>query len=454
MQARHLKLVTLERFAASELDSQAMNEARRHLSTCESCRSRLRGEVIGGREVLERLAFRSWPAEAPSDYEKVFERLEETTLERLQSVQEERLLAPRRAEELAGLSFAEQRHRIETCPRFHSAALADLLLEESATLILEDAARGEELVRLVLDIAERVSQRHRGRPLANDLCARAWGVIGNAHRAHANLQAAEMAFLKAEAFLEEGSGDPLERARLLDLKVSLLRSQRRFEPALAAIDQVLSIYRRVREKHREGRALISKAMIYGYAGEPEKGISLFLRAVELIDFEKEPRLALAALNNLLVDLTELGRLQEAHDLLPAVRKALARGGSRADHLNVRWAEAQLKMGLGQLEEAETKLRGVCDEFIAQEIGYDAALVLLDLAKIYLRQGRTAETRTLVAEMHPIFATLDIHREALVALAFFQKAVEQEHATVQLVEEITSYLRRSRGNPGLRFERPA
>jgi tetratricopeptide (TPR) repeat protein len=240
----------------------------------------------------------------------------------------------------------------------------------------------------------------------------------------------------------------------LDLKASLLRSQRRFDSALVTIDQVISIYRRIREAHRQGRALLSKAAIHGHMGKQEEAISLTFKALDLIDTAQEPRLTLVAFNNLLVDLTDLGRYEEAVALLPEIHKRLASSGTRADHFTFCWAEAQLESGLGHLDSAETKLRLVRDEYIALGIGYDAALVLLDLAKIYLLQGRTAETRQLAAEMHQIFISREIHREALVALAFFQKAAEQEIATVRLVEQVTGYLKSARNNPGAQFERPA
>jgi tetratricopeptide (TPR) repeat protein len=454
MQARHLDLVTLERFAISDLAAEEMVEAGRHLSACANCRSRLRGEVVGGMEVLERLSRKGWPTEEPTEYEQVFERLQQSALERIQCVQDERVVAPRLAEELALLPFAEQRSKIGEHARFHNAALANLLLEDCSALALKDPLRAEGIAGIALDIADKIQSHYRGIVLANDLRARAWAAVGNTLRIRSDFWAAESAFVTAESFLEEGSGDPLERARVLDLKASLLRAQRRFDQALSAIDQVISIYRRIREDHRQGRALISKAMIYGYAGEQEKGISLIFQALDLIDTEKEPRLALISLNNLLVDLTEIGRYEDAMALLPEIRRQVAANGTRADRFNVIWAEAQLETSLGQLELAEAKLRLVRDEFIAQGIGYDAAVVLLDLAKIYLRQGRTAETRQIAAEMHRIFVSREIHREAVVALVFFQQAVEQERATVQLVEEITGYLKRSQGNPDLPFERPA
>jgi tetratricopeptide (TPR) repeat protein len=402
---------------------------------------------------LSLLARKGWPEEQVGDYDQVFDRLQREALQRIEKLEAERDLAPSLAEELLHAPSAERRRRVQEDARFHSAALADLLLERCSMLSPGDLDV-EEIPRLALDIAEQLAHGPGSHGLANDLRARAWANLGNAYRIRSDFRAAEVALSTAESCLEEGSGDPLERARVLDFKASLLRAQRRFEPALATIDQAISIHRRLHDRHREGRALISKAMIHGYAGEQEKGIPLFSRALQLIDANREPHLALAATNNLLVDLTDLGRFEEASALLPAVHARLRESGSPSDRTRVCWAEARLDAGLGRTAEAGAKLRDVRDEFISQGIGYNAALAALDLARLYLEQGRTAETRQLAAEMHTIFVSREIHREALVALVFFQKAAEQERATVRLVEEISSYLKRAHGNPGLPFEKPA
>ena len=76
---------------------------------------------------------------------------------------------------------------------------------------------------------------------------------------------------------------------------------------------------------------------------------------------------------------------------------------------------------------------------------------LDLANLYLQQGRSAEVRELAEEMLDVFLSHDIHRQALAALSVFQKAAEMDHATPRLVHEITAYLHRARRNPCLRFE---
>jgi hypothetical protein len=90
-------------------------------------------------------------------------------------------------------------------------------------------------------------------------------------------------------------------------------------------------------------------------------------------------------------------------------------------------------------------------FTEADIGYDAALVALDLADLYVQNGRVSESRELAAEMLPIFAARDVHREAVAALILAQKALEQEKATSALLGQVASFLRRARRNPALRFE---
>ena len=92
-----------------------------------------------------------------------------------------------------------------------------------------------------------------------------------------------------------------------------------------------------------------------------------------------------------------------------------------------------------------------DNFTAREIAYDAALASLELAILYLEDGRTAEVRTLARQMLWIFRAQGVHREALVALKLFCEAAEREQATADLARRVADYLERARNNPHLRFE---
>jgi hypothetical protein len=95
-----------------------------------------------------------------------------------------------------------------------------------------------------------------------------------------------------------------------------------------------------------------------------------------------------------------------------------------------------------------------DGFAGRDNGYDAALVSLELALLYVDQGRTGEVKELARAMVPIFRAQDVHREALAALAVFLEAASREQVSRELVECLADYLRQARNDPSLLFEPPS
>ena len=118
---------------------------------------------------------------------------------------------------------------------------------------------------------------------------------------------------------------------------------------------------------------------------------------------------------------------------------------------LRWLEGRILSALGREWPAEEAFIEARDAFIEESIGYDTALVCLDLAVLYARQGRTAEMRLLAERMLPIFQSRDVHREAIASLILFRDAAVAETASLALVEQVGRYLQRARHDPGLRFE---
>jgi hypothetical protein len=74
-----------------------------------------------------------------------------------------------------------------------------------------------------------------------------------------------------------------------------------------------------------------------------------------------------------------------------------------------------------------------------------AQVSLDLAGLYLEQGRTDEVRRLAVETMPVFVSLNVQRELMVAWSLFRQAADRESATVQLLQEVAGKIRQLR-NP--------
>jgi len=115
-----------------------------------------------------------------------------------------------------------------------------------------------------------------------------------------------------------------------------------------------------------------------------------------------------------------------------------------------WLRGDTAAGQGDLAAAEQAYVETRDGFIGQGIGYDAAIVSLDLAVLYLRQGRGGDVRRLAEEMIPLFQAQDVHREALAALALFQEAARQDRLTVEKTLAVAAYLREARHEPALHF----
>jgi tetratricopeptide (TPR) repeat protein len=285
--------------------------------------------------------------------------------------------------------------------------------------------------------------------VVQDLRARAWAHLGNARRIGSDLNGAEQALRRAEALLDEGSADPLEEARVLDFRVSLLSDQGWFEQAADLLDAVIAIYEDVQDQHRKGRALISQGLVLSYAGRPEQAVACLTEGLAAIDWAVEPRLALMARHNLAWSLNDCGRSEEAQRLLERFREEYHSFHDVWSELRLSWLESRIALRLGREEEAERGLGAVRARFLEKDF-YDATLVMLDLAGLYLKQGKHGEVRRLAAETRPGFLTEKVHGQAAAALLAFQQAAETDSVTPALLQEIAAYLQRARRNPELRF----
>jgi hypothetical protein len=166
-----------------------------------------------------------------------------------------------------------------------------------------------------------------------------------------------------------------------------------------------------------------------------------VRPEALVDPEREPRLLYCLRQNLVDSLTKAGRFEEAKPLLPGLWDAARAHGSRLDHVRVRWVEARITAGLGDRETGRLGLLEVRHELLDRGILFDAALAGLELAALYIEEGKTSEVKELAGEMVAVFRAQNVAREALAALLTFQTAAAMEAATVSLAREILRALER-------------
>ena len=295
-------------------------------------------------------------------------------------------------------------------------------------------------------LAEKLTRSHGESLELCDLQARAWAELGNAYRVADDLISAEAALAHSLDLFGHGTGDPLLLARLMDLTASLYTDQRRFREANALFDLIHAIYQRNGDTHAAGRVLISKGISARAALQPESGLRLLARGISHVDAAQDPKLVFVAVHGLLGCLVDCGRMIEANEILVASRDLYALCGERLDAMRARWLEGQIASGLGDNETAERALLEARAGFEQTDLPFDKSLVSLDLAAIWLRQGRTAEIAELVNEMVGIFRSRNIQREAIAALLMLREALQKKQVTAALLQAVSTELRRLERTP--------
>lgn len=353
---------------------------------------------------------------------------------------------------LAASSFEERKRLLRDADGFRSWGLCELLCAESERAAARDAVEAVERAELAVLLSSLLEEWQPAEELwLHQLRALAWGHLGNARRVLGELRSAGEAFDRSDEWWEAASsmGDVLGyEVRLLDLKSSLRRDQRRLEEALNLLERALELDAGGASK---ARLLIKKAKIVAEQGDLQHALDILVTAEPHISREEETRLHLCLRHNLLDYLSKAGRYDEARTLLGEVRELSEKEGGALDRIRLRWAGGRIAAGLGELGEAIEILSELQDDFMARGIGFDAALVTLERAALHARRGETAVVRDLAFELLTLFDNWDIHREALAALALFIQAVEKDAATEELIRRVIDRFEKLGASRALREE---
>lgn len=336
---------------------------------------------------------------------------------------------------------------VEEDRRYRKWGLVVIVVQESLDAAPNRPKEALELAQLALRIAELVGGEKEWRWR---LQGYAGAALTNSWRVCSDLPAARKARARARQLWEDGEpGDPglLNEALLPWVEAALHRDEREFPLALKRINEALELD----NGELKGKILLTKGYIHHTLDDPEASTAAILEAMPLIDSEREPRLVLIVLHNLIGDLVHLGRAEEARQRLPEARRLAERLGGELDLTRVLWYEARVAEALGDLRGARKRFEQVRSTFDRPELSYDHALVSMELSTVLLKQGETAQVRTLADEMLRIFRSQQIHREALAAIRVFCDAAGSEAATVGLARRVVRYLYRAKDHPELKFE---
>jgi transcriptional regulator with XRE-family HTH domain len=362
----------------------------------------------------------------------------------------ERREAPALWEGLRASPAEQWRQQVRQRPELQTAGFCELLCEESIRAAGDSARRARLLAQLAVDVAERVRGEEGWR---RRTMGYAWAHLGSAVRVGNDLPAADAVVQRAAELWQAGAGaDPalLNEARVLGLRATLLRDQRRLPEALALFDRAIEV-----DRWGESSALLmGKAKVFEKLGQFEEAIGLLRQAGSQVDPKREPRRFLIVRELVVLNLCHLGRHGQAQLLLGEVRALAQRLGNRLDLLKIDWLQGIIVAGLGQHEEAIPILERVRGTLVEDDLAYEAALVTLELAEIHASLGHTAEVKRLARESTPFFQAQEVHHEAQAALELFRQAAEREAITAESIHRFVVYLYRAQDDPQLQFEEAA
>jgi tetratricopeptide (TPR) repeat protein len=153
---------------------------------------------------------------------------------------------------------------VQADDRFHTWGFCELLLDRAhATRDLGEAGL---CAGLTVSLAGRIDTRVHPDALVQELTARAWTTLADVWREAGDLKSAEESLRRAEAHLLRGTGDRLERARLLERKAALRTAQERPEEAARLLSRSILLYRRLGQWDQVGRVLLDLGCVSRIGG--------------------------------------------------------------------------------------------------------------------------------------------------------------------------------------------
>jgi transcriptional regulator with XRE-family HTH domain len=295
------------------------------------------------------------------------------------------------------------------------------------------------LTDLALWIADQVPGEAR-RCRVQGFC---WAYAGNSRRVATDFDGADKAFAQAWTLWRAGAAfdsELLPEWRLFDLEASLRREQHQFAQALKLLDLARGLSGG--KPAATARILLNKEHVFERIGDSERALAVLLEAAPFVEAAADPDLLLALRFNTADNLGHLEKWEAAAALLPKVREVVDQQGGEMNRLRLVWLESRTAVGLGRSEEAKAGLDQVRLRFKDLELPYEAALVSLELAILWLQAGRNAEVALIAVEMKWIFDAKKIQRESLAALQLFCDAAEQEAASIELARRVIAELEKA------------
>lgn len=364
----------------------------------------------------------------------------------IERYEEQARLAPELLAQLEPLSPAQRLLMVRNSPgRFSNLALGERVLDASRACLPHDPAGSLGWAEVADAIAASYLSDyypHRARALA---------LQGNAHRALGDFTRARQLLDQAREMLNAHHVFDLDiGAELNSFLGSLHTELGEWDEASHHLESALALYQVLGDAQNLARIFINLGNLHHLLGDPAAAADAHRAACQNLDPETETRLYLAARLNYAFDLQELGESTRARDVLDHELELYDTSTDPLLITRVSWLRARLAVEFGHPEEAERRYLELRDQFAAREHGFHAALVSVELASLYLQQGRFSELEETARQAVQLFQAHAVHQRALAALLLLYDAARARTLTLDALERTAGFLRRAEHDPQGRF----
>lgn len=372
---------------------------------CPACR----GEFEGWRRELEGEA----PPAGAGDFDATLDRIRSSEAETDGDAvpkENRRQEARSRAQDLLALQPEDRAEwiRSETATR-SGLLLAEALIEECRGRTPGHPHQGYTLANLA-----RLALQHAPASVeATQLYVRALAYLANAVRVIGDFPRAEQILGDARYLLRgHGVGHRLVRAELDRLEGTLLNSQFRPRAAISLLLRAQIVYRMEGRQSEAAATLLLLARSHRYLDELTRSSQVLREAERILSNHPSNRLLMILGERRAEQSLSSGYPDDAMAQLEEVEERRSSLGDPLVRLRGKWLRGRIHRAVGDLEMAEEKFRGAMTGFSAHRMLDDVARIQLELARLYIEQGRLGEARTLTDEAEPVF--VDNHLPVKVA----------------------------------------
>ncbi len=300
-----------------------------------------------------------------------------------------------------------------------------------------DPRAGLALTRPAPALAARIAEANPGANGA-DLMILGYSYLGGAYRRADDYGRAGEAYKEARKYRDSAS--PKALAEHLRRLAYFHMVQGRPE-CFPVIDEAIGIHKRgsLVHRHELGECLLCRGHAYCEFEQPGKALEDLSAALNHVSLKIDPKPYYSALHNLVDWAACHGtdeELQVTYDYLkPALLILNTIWGRPYPKLKLRWLIAVVEARLGAFGRAEMVFLEVRKGLAKLKLGYEAGMVSIDLAFLYLAQGRHAELQHLAQETATIFRRIGVEPKAREALDVWRQAEDVTEDLLKNIREI-------------------